>query len=136
MAFGRPTLYDPNYCIELYEHMKSGLSFESFAGIIGTGRAVLYNWLKEYPDFLDAKSAGAEASLLYWESKGRDGLEKDRFQSSLYIFTMKARFKWADQVVVKDDREEEIRKKLRDLPMSELTALTKANIEEEDPNAG
>lgn len=129
---GRPTAYKPEYCSMLVEHMKSGLSFESFAGVVDVGRNTIYEWAKEHQEFQDAKSRASAASLLHWEIKGRDCLHEAKFQASVYIFTMKARFKWADQVVVKDEQEEAERKRIRELPMKQLVDLIKQSLPEEE----
>lgn len=131
MPAGRPTLYKPEYCELLVQHMTDGLSFESFAGKIGTCRSILYDWVRDHPEFSDAKSHGWDASLLYWELQGRNSLWEKQFQASVYVFTMKARFKWADQVVIKDEKEEVEREKIKKLPMSELLRLVKENLSEE-----
>lgn len=72
---GRPSDYDPSYCEKLVEHMSTGLSFESFAGVINSCRATLYEWEKKHPAFSDAKKRGSDASLLYWEKLARNGAE-------------------------------------------------------------
>ncbi len=132
MPAGRPTLYREEFCDELIEHMTQGLSFESFAGRIGTCRSILYDWVRDYPEFSDAKKKGTDAGLLCWELKGLNALNDKTFRDSVYIFTMKARFKWADQLVLKDEVEESERERIRKLPMSELLKLIKENPPEEE----
>lgn len=128
-AIGAPTKYDPSYCEMLIEHMASGLSYESFAGVIGTHRTSLYNWEKEYPVFFDAKKEGAEKNLLFWEKTGQKGLwdkvtyddrgrpiAKKTLNSTVWIFNMKNRHKWKDrqevnnQIEVIDPEKEKIKK--------------------------
>lgn len=133
----RPTIYKPEYCEMLLTHMTEGLSFESFAGVIGSSRTVLYDWCKVHPEFLYAKNAGAEAGLLYWERMGRDSMHLApdvKFASSVYIFTMKARFKWADQIVVKDEKAEAEKaeyEKLRRMSPGELRMLISEGLKGE-----
>jgi hypothetical protein len=113
---GRPTLYDPKYPKMLIEHMASGLSYESFAGVIGTFRGTLYNWEKVHEEFLDAKKEGSEKNLLYWEKVGHEGLWdtteynedgkpifKKSLNSTVWIFSMKNRHKWKDRQEVELD---------------------------------
>lgn len=64
---GRPTLYKPEYCQMLVDHMRTGMSFESFAASIGTSWDVLYDWCKKYPEFLQAKIQGKALELAVWE---------------------------------------------------------------------
>lgn len=108
---GRPPDYDPDFCEMLIKHMEKGYSYESFSAIIGTCRATLYNWEKEYPDFLDAKKKAQEKCQYWWEHSGIEGLYtiygrdenghreviEKAINPSLWIFNMKARFRWKDQ---------------------------------------
>lgn len=83
--------------------MSTGLSYESFAGAIQVSKQTLYDWEKVNPKFLDAKKVGTEMSRLWWEKAGMAGLwgSKDaQFNSSVWIFSMKNRFRWADKVEV------------------------------------
>jgi len=99
--------------------MKNGLSFESFAGLIGIGRSAIYNWLEKHPDFEDARGRGQAASLFWWETLSRAGVggqltrvtktithpdgtvEKfmapASFSAAGWIFSMKNRFGWRDR---------------------------------------
>jgi hypothetical protein len=70
MGAGRPTKYRKTYCQELVTHMASGLSFESFAGAIGTCKQTLYSWANEFTEFMDAKKIGFEQNRLFWEKLG------------------------------------------------------------------
>jgi len=101
MPGGRPTLYDPKFCQMLIDHMAGGLSFESFAGVIGTCRDTLYNWAKEYSEFFDAKKQGFAKNRLYWEKAGNAGMymggKENPFNATVWIFNMKNRFGWADR---------------------------------------
>lgn len=85
----------------LIEHMSSGLSFESFAGVIGVDRDTLYEWVKVNKDFSDAKKKGSSASELKWEKIGLEGLYmggKDTpFNAAVWIFNMKNRFGWTER---------------------------------------
>lgn len=94
---GRPTDYLPTYPEALRTHMAGGLSFESFAGVVGCALATIYNWAKEHPEFLDAKKAGEVACRLWWEEAGRNALNAKVFNSTVWIFNMKNRFRWCDR---------------------------------------
>jgi ligand-binding SRPBCC domain-containing protein len=108
----------------LIEHMASGLSYESFAGVIGTHRDTLYKWEAakdekgefKYPEFFDAKKEGSAKNLLYWEKVGHEGLwdtteynddgkpiYKKSLNSTVWIFSMKNRHKWKDRQEVELD---------------------------------
>ncbi len=102
----RPTNYDEKYPDMLIEHMKTGLSFPSFAGKIGVCVATLYNWEKDHAEFLEAKKIGEAHARLVWEEWGMVGLfgmSKDKtgrpmkFNPTIWIFSMKNKFGWKDQ---------------------------------------
>jgi len=110
-VLGRPTMYRPEYCEELIEHMSRGLSFHSFAGKVGVSRETLYNWAERYPEFLYSKKIGEQKSLYFWETTGNDGMRekehkddegktlyKEKLNSAIWIFNMKNRFKWTDRL--------------------------------------
>jgi hypothetical protein len=105
-AGGRPSDYDPIYCQMLIDHMSEGYSFESFAGKIGVCEKTLYNWEKEFSEFLHSKNIGKSKSRLVWEEKGITGLYNETIKdgdgmtvtrsinATLWIFNMKNRFGW------------------------------------------
>lgn len=100
MVMGRPTLYKPEYCKKVIDHMAKGLSFESFAGTIDTNRDTLYQWTKVHPDFSDAHKTGVDKSLLHWEKIGMEGLWEDRERPKLsfphFMLNMRNKHKWTN----------------------------------------
>lgn len=107
---GRPSSYDPKYCDLLIAHMESGLSFESFAAVIGVNRDTLYEWQKVHSDFSDSKRVAMDKNLIFWEKAGIEGLfneteynekgkpEKSKsLNSTIWIFNMKNRHGWRDR---------------------------------------
>jgi hypothetical protein len=76
--------------------MTDGYSFESFAGTIGVGRRVLFNWQNTHPEFKDAHDRASCAALLWWERVGRAGMASRTFNTAVWIFTMKNMFGWRD----------------------------------------
>jgi len=100
---GRPTKYDPKYCDELIEHMKTGLSYEAFAGRLCVAIQTLYDWEQANPEFLEAKKKGQAISQMFWENLAMEGMwsgggRNPVFNSTVWIFNMKNRFKWKDRV--------------------------------------
>jgi hypothetical protein len=87
---GQPTKYDSKYCDELIKHMESGLSFESFAGVISVHRDTLYEWAKTHPQFSDAMQIGRSKSLLWWDKIGVAGTvgKIKNFNFNSYRFNM------------------------------------------------
>lgn len=74
MPAGRPTLYRPEYCEQLIAHRKQGLSFESFAAVVGVGRNTLYEWEKAHEEFRDAKARALGECLIFHEKLGIEGI--------------------------------------------------------------
>ena len=99
MPAGRPTEYKPEYCQQLIDHMAEGFSFESFAGLLGVSKQTIYNWLEHFPEFVDAKKAGFEASRLTWEKIGKKIADEGSGNATAFIFNMKNRFRedWNDK---------------------------------------
>lgn len=97
---GRPTDYRPEYCEQIVEFMKDGKSFVGFSASIGTHIDTILEWAKVHPEFSLAKKAAGAASEEWWERQGREYLinrpQGESLNSSVWIFTMKARFKWRD----------------------------------------
>ena len=132
---GRPSDFDPGYCAMLIEHMREGLSFESFGGVIGKCKQTLYNWEKEFPEFLDARKQGDVLGLLYWEKVGRDGLHNETIKDgdgttvtrsinpTIWIFNMKNRHKWRD----KQPDEEGDKTPTSNIPTADLLAIIRGN---------
>lgn len=96
---GRPSKYKPEFCEMLIEHMKTGLSFESFAPTVDVASSQLYEWEKKHPEFQEAKKRAFDWSRLFWEQTGIQGLWGNKlvtFNSTVWIFNMKNRFGWRD----------------------------------------
>ena len=94
---GRPTKYKPEYCEKLIYHMAHGYSFESFAATVRVCRETLYDWCKAHEDFLHAKNAGRDASLLRWEEINiAQATGQIKGSASNTIFTLKSRFGWRE----------------------------------------
>ena len=73
LKVGRPTLYKPEYCQMLIDHMKEGLSIDSFAGLIRVARPSVYEWMEVHPEFSNAKRIGEGLQHMFWESIMRQG---------------------------------------------------------------
>ena len=68
---GRPTIYKPEYCDMVVEHMAQGASLTSFAASIKTSRSVISLWMNEHPEFMRAAHEGKAACAAWWEENGR-----------------------------------------------------------------
>lgn len=115
---GGPTLYKPEYCKELIEHMSGGLSYESFGGVIRVSRTTLYNWEEQFEDWAEAKEIGVACSQLFWERTAVEGLRTthtfdpmtgqttvSKVDAAILIFNLKARFGFRDRPDMNQERE-------------------------------
>lgn len=113
---GRPTLYKPEYCQMLIDHMREGYSYESFSAIIKVARSTIYEWETNYVEFSDAKKLAVDECRLTWEKYGHQGMfmggKDNPFQASIWIFQMKNRFNWTDK--------KEVAIELTELPKVEI----------------
>ena len=91
--------YEDAYTQLVEDHLAHGLSFDSFAGVIGVNQDTLFNWLKKYPAFRDARDVGFQKGLLFWERMGLAGAtgKLKGFNTGAWIFNMKNRFRWRDR---------------------------------------
>lgn len=101
----KPHKYDPKYCDDLIVHMSKGYSFETFAAEVDCTAETLYQWVKKYEKFADAKKRGEVKAQRFFESIGMMGLNGkiDKFNSTVWVFSMKNKFNWADKVETKGE---------------------------------
>lgn len=98
-VMGRPSTYSDEYPDLLIEHMSQGFSFLSFGGVVDPpcATSTLYEWMEAHPEFSEARKRGENASRRWWEIQGAVGMHSKVFNSTVWIFNMKNRFKWADR---------------------------------------
>lgn len=99
MTLGRPTAYDPAFCARVIELGATGASKVELAVELGVVRNTLDNWAAEHPEFLSALTRARELSQVWWERKGRAGLEGQGFNASLWAKNVSCRFPddWTDK---------------------------------------
>lgn len=68
---GRPTLYKPEYCSLLVNHLKNGGTMESFGSNIPCSAQTVYTWVETHPEFLEAKKEGESMRHAYYENMGK-----------------------------------------------------------------
>lgn len=73
MPAGRPTLYKPEYCQMVIDHMAKGNSFWSFAADINVHFDTLSEWTKAHPEFSEAKKIGVAKLLKFDEELNKAG---------------------------------------------------------------
>lgn len=84
--------------------MAQGLSYETFAAVIGVCRETIYGWEKLQPEFLNAKKRAFEQCALFWEKLGIDNIQTGKGAPAVWIYNMKCRFpkQWLDSKVAQD----------------------------------
>ena len=94
MPAGRPTAYDPSFCDKVVEVGLQGGSLAEMAYECGVTRETVNNWAHEHEEFFEALTRAKMSSLIWWERKGRAGMEKSssEFQGNLWSRNMAARF--------------------------------------------
>lgn len=94
MPAGRPTDYNPDFCALIIEHGEKGASVVEMAYECGVTKQSIYEWARVHPEFSDALNKARAASQVWWERKGRAGIEKSssEFQGNLWGRNMSARF--------------------------------------------
>lgn len=111
---GAPSKYKKVYCKQIIDLMAQGYSIEACGGEIGVHKDTIYEWVKIYPEFSDAKKIGESKSRLFWEKLGilhivnksdaeswHEGGSKSKsraLNASAWIFNMKNRFGWKDKI--------------------------------------
>lgn len=77
MPAGQPTKYRDEYCEQILEHMREGLSASSFAGVVGVSMDTISEWRKVHPEFSEAVKKGQGSRVLYWEKRLCAGSKND-----------------------------------------------------------
>lgn len=90
----RPSEYKSEHCKRIVELGQSGASVAEMAYELGCVKNTLNNWAEQHEEFLTAFTRAKLASQVWWERKGREGMEKSsqEFQSSVWSRSMAARF--------------------------------------------
>ena len=126
---GQPTKYKPEYCEMLIEHMSKGFSYETFAAVVNVDRDTIYNWEKLFVQFSDAKKKAFAQCQFFWENTGAIAMMGGvkNFSAPMWIFNMKNRFKWHDNVQVDlNDKNKEADSAAKDAKISALSSQLSA----------
>ena len=94
----RPSLYDPAYCDKVIELGATGASIDEMAYEIGVSDNTLRNWADEHEEFFNAFTRAKQASLVWWERAGREGMMANNISAPIWSRSMAARFpdKWRE----------------------------------------
>lgn len=96
---GRPSKYKPEYCDQLIEHMKEGLSYDSFAGLIRVNDDTLREWEKKHSEFAAAKKEARRLQALFWEKLGRAAAagKVEGFNATAFVWMTKNMLGWREK---------------------------------------
>lgn len=110
---GRPSLYKAEYCQMLIEHGLDGNPYETFGASVGVCTDTLNEWCDVHPEFSAAKKIGRTAALKWWFEMGKNNLitpEGEKFNATIWIFTLKAMFGLRDGAESKASEENPVGK--------------------------
>ena len=99
-AIGRPTKYRKEMCETMLDLFKGGATVAEVCVELDIHRDTFYQWVKEKPEFSDTYKKGKELAEKWWAKIGQAGMLgklEQPINSAMWIFNMKARFKWQDR---------------------------------------
>lgn len=99
MRMGPPIKYREEFCDMLIKHMEEGLSYLSFAGVVGVSYKTLFEWEKTYEEFREAKEKAKPLQLLWDEkmlNKGITGSQRG-YNAQAHKWKMANCHKWTDR---------------------------------------
>jgi hypothetical protein len=98
---GRPSTYDPAYCVRVMDLAKDGLSLEQISAEIDIPRTTMLSWGDVHHEFSTALTRAKELEQAWWERVGQTALFADKFQAAVWSKSMSARFreKYTDKVL-------------------------------------
>ena len=90
---GRPSKYDPDYCYKIVDMMRQGMSIIEASVRLNVHPDTVYEWAKVHPEFADAMEMGRRVSQAWWEEKARMNIESKEFNSKLWEYNVRCRFR-------------------------------------------
>lgn len=112
----RDSNYKEEYCEKIIEWFKQGQTIVEVSQNMGVTRQTYYDWKKKYPEFKQAADFGEEAAEAFYAKIGRFAMlgfpDKEMkkqykdFNTAIYCFKMKTRFKWRENENVEADPNE------------------------------
>lgn len=109
---GRPTDYDPKYCMQLIAFSKKPEgSFKAFAAKLFVTNKTIYDWAAKHPEFMYAKQVAKglnEKAMMDLGLKGMKGHVGPGGWQTAWIFAMKARHGWREEGPMDDDDDNDL----------------------------
>lgn len=124
---GRPPKYSTKLCEQLIDHMASGLSYQSFAGVLRINPKTLYDWEKSHPEWVEAKAVGKALLLLSDETmlqRGISGTQRG-YNVAAHKWKMANVHRWTE-------RQEIVSKPTEKMKLDELKEEARKLLEESD----
>jgi len=81
----KPQIYKSEFCEKLIEHCAQGLTFNTFAGVVGVSNKTLHEWVRVRPEFARAKEVAEMKGMLVFEKMG-NGLITGKLKGSAVAF--------------------------------------------------
>jgi hypothetical protein len=91
-SHGRPSDYRPEVCFDVINLGAEGKSKTVIAAKLGISIRTLYNWMEQYPGFLQAMEQAQTLAQCWWEEAGQKGMFMQGFNASIWSRSMAARF--------------------------------------------
>lgn len=91
---GRPCVYKPEYCEQVFELLKKGKARAQICHHLGIDRATLAEWAEKFPLFSRAIAKGIESAENWWIELGLENIDNKTFNSRIYELNMMNRFGW------------------------------------------
>lgn len=88
---GRPTKYRPEFCQTIIEVGEYGGWLSEMAEACDVARSTMDEWAANHPEFSEALTRAKQKAQAWFETKGREGLTADKFNSALWAKQMSAR---------------------------------------------
>lgn len=90
---GRPSDYDPAYCVDVISLGKEGKSKAQMAAHFDVARSTIDTWAAAHPEFSEALTRAMAHCQAWWEDKGQKGMELPGFNAAVWKKSVEARFR-------------------------------------------
>lgn len=93
------TTYKPEYCEQVRDMFRGGLSVFEIVRALGVARSTFYYWAEQNPEFKEVITVGHEHARGWWEEQARNNLVSAKdypFNPTLWMMAMRSRFKGSD----------------------------------------
>ena len=89
---GRPTKYKPEFCEQVVELGKQGLSLFQIAARLSISIDAFNEWREKHSEFRLAVTRAKALAQAWWEDAGMSGVQSREFNAKVWEITMRNRF--------------------------------------------